>query len=336
VIRALAIGALCALAVPAAAQGLTLRAATVAPEGSSWVNLIQSYGRELDAATRGAVKVKWFFGGILGDELELLERVKKGQLDVIASGGMACQRTAPSLRIQGLPGVFQSRDEVVYVMERLRPVLYAEAERAGFAMLMTTGLGPEVIFSREPVRSMADLRRVRLWRWSGDEIGIGMSNEMGLHVVPAGVAEGSRAYDEGRIDGFVAVPSAALAYQWSALARYVTDLRVGYLTGCILVRQAALDRVPFKEQQIIRALMAKYDARFEDNGRRQDEALLGGLFERQGLRPVPPSEVFRAEFFETARAARERHGDQVVPRALIDRVLRMLADYRLEHPTANR
>jgi TRAP-type C4-dicarboxylate transport system substrate-binding protein len=315
----------------AAAEPAVLRLASVAPEGSVWANELRAWGRESEQATSGETRVRWYFGAVLGDEQQTLQRIRAGQLDGLASGGMACERVAPSMRIQGLPGVFQSRDEVTYVMDRLRPTIYAEAEREGFAMLVTTGLGPEVIFSRAPVRSFAELKLLRLWRWSVDEVGIAMSREMRLTVVPTELEDARRAYDEGRIDGFLAIPTAALAFQWSAQARYITDLRVGYLTGCVIIAQRAFDRLPAKNQQVIHALMSKYDVRFEDNGRRQDEALLGGLFQRQGLRPVPPNEAFRSEFLNAARSARERKAEQLVSRELLDRVLRMLADFRLEH-----
>jgi hypothetical protein len=47
---------------------------------------------------------------------------------------------------------------------------------------------------------------------------------------------------------------------------------------------------------------------------------------------VHPSEGFRSEFFEAARAARERVVPRLMGRALVARVLKMLADYRAEHP----
>ncbi len=43
------------------------------------------------------------------------------------------------------------------------------------------------------------------------------------------------------------------------------------------------------------------------------------------------SDQFRAEFFDAARSMRERMGDKLVPLALLQRVLGMLADYRAEH-----
>jgi TRAP-type transport system periplasmic protein len=315
----------------ARAEILTVRMSTVAPEGSAWANFLRAWGREVETVTGGKVRVKWYFGGITGDELHSFAGIVKGHLDGIASGGMICERLAPSMKVQGLTGVFQSREEAAYVMERLRPTLEEETRRAGFELLIVSGLGAEVLFTRTPVRSMAELRQLRMWRWSADEVGIAMTRAMGITVVPIDVSDAAKAYDHKRIDGFIAIPTAALAFQWSTQVRYITDLRSGYLTGCVAVAHRALDRLPAEQQKQFRSLLAKYDALFQEMGRRQDDALLGGLFQKQGLRPVPPSEAFRSEFFEAARAARERAGKQFVPRATLDHVLKWLADYRAEH-----
>ncbi|HEX8951592.1 MAG TPA: hypothetical protein VF945_07085, partial [Polyangia bacterium] len=64
--------------------------------------------------------------------------------------------------------------------------------------------------------------------------------------------------------------------------------------------------------------------------KRTDEALLGGLFAKQGARSVPVSARFRNEYMAAARAARAREEGKLVSKELIDRVMQMLADYRLE------
>jgi hypothetical protein len=46
---------------------------------------------------------------------------------------------------------------------------------------------------------------------------------------------------------------------------------------------------------------------------------------------VPLSPALRAQYFESARAARERLGDKLLTRALLDEVMRLLADYRAEN-----
>jgi TRAP-type C4-dicarboxylate transport system substrate-binding protein len=308
-----------------------LRFATAGPDGTSWARLINSVGADILRQTNGAVRIKWYFGGIAGDELEAARRMQAGELDGMISGGPYCERVMPSMRVLGVPAMFQDRAEAAYVMHALLPDLDREARRAGYALLVTTGLGPAVIFSRVPIRSMAELRRVRLWDWDIFDREVVAEQKMGMNVVPAPVERSGREYDDNKLDGFIGVPAAALAFQWSVRARYIVDIRSRYLTACVLMRNASLDRLPVDHQSAIRTAFAGGDARFEELGRRMDEQLLGGLFFKQGLQPVTVSENFRSQFFEAARKAREKLGEEFMSRDLIMRVEHLLANYRAEH-----
>lgn len=162
-----------------------------------------------------------------------------------------------------------------------------------------------------------------------------MMTTLGLKVVSLPITDAARAYDEGRIDGFLGTPTAALAYQWSARARYFVDLRAGYVSGCLLLAKRAFDALSFDEQQVVRAASAKLAVRFEDAGHVADAQLLGGLFEKHGLAKLTVSPGFRTEFYQAARRAREQLGDRLVPKALLAQVLGWLSDYRAEHPVGN-
>jgi TRAP-type C4-dicarboxylate transport system substrate-binding protein len=187
-----------------------------------------------------------------------------------------------------------------------------------------------MVFSRTPVRTMADLRSTKLWRWDLDRWGVMATQAMGMPVTPASLEEAARLYDDGKIDGFTTMPSAALAFQWSTQARYITPLPVGYVQGCMLLANRAWDRLTPRQRDAVMAAAAKCAHRFEEVGRAQDAQLLGGLFERQGIKMVPLSTSLRAQYFEAARAARERLGEKLMSRALLDDVMRLLADYRAE------
>jgi hypothetical protein len=75
------------------------------------------------------------------------------------------------MTITRVPGVFQSRDEAADATNRLQPMLQKEAHANGFVLLTAPGLGPDVIFARTPVHSMAELRKLKLWRWDPDVVG---------------------------------------------------------------------------------------------------------------------------------------------------------------------
>jgi len=321
---------LCLGATEARADRVVLRMATSAPDATSWAKELRAFARDVEKATDGEVAVKWYFGGIAGDEEEAMSRVGKAQLDGIGAG-ILCSKVAPSMRVFSIPGVIQSRDEADYVAQKMGPAFAAEAQRAGFAMLFSSGLGPKMVFSRAPVTTMEQLRATRLWRWNLDEAGVMATREMGVPLVPAPIDVATRAYDEHKIDGFISVPTAALAFQWSTQAPFITDLRPGYLQGCMLVANRTWDRLSLRQREAVLAAAGKCAHRFDEVGRQQDDQLLGGLFARQGLRIVAPSAALRAQYFEAARAAREKLGDRLVPRPLLDQVMRMLADYRAEH-----
>jgi TRAP-type C4-dicarboxylate transport system substrate-binding protein len=313
----------------ARADRTVLRLATAAPDSTSWAKELRAFGRDVEASTDGQVAVKWYMGGVAGDEKEALERIAKAQLDGMASG-IECAEIAPSMRALNVPGIVQGRDEANYVSQKLQAQFAAEAQKNGFALLFTAGLGPTMVFSRTPVRTMSELRTIRLWRWDLDQWGVLATKEMGMPVQPASLDAAARLYDDGKVDGFTTMPSAALAFQWSTQAKYITPLPVGYVQGCMILANRAWDRLTQKQREAVMAAAAKCAHRFEEVGREQDQQLLGGLFERQGLKMVPLSPALRAQYFEAARAARERLGPKLLDRGLLDDVMRLLADYRAE------
>jgi TRAP-type C4-dicarboxylate transport system substrate-binding protein len=326
-----------ALCVTAALSGraraeepVTLRFATVAPDGSAWARELRAMGRQVETATQGRVRLKWYWAAVAGDEIEELERIKKGQLDG-AAFGLMCERIAPTVRITRVPGVFQSLDEATAVMNTLRGDIDREAHQEGFAILSASSLGPDTLLLRKPVRSMAELRKLRVWRWDVDESGIALSSAMGINLVPAPLWDASKLYAEGRTDGFLGVPQAALAFQWASQASYFIDLAYNFLWGCLVLHERALVRLSAADQAAVREAGAQNQERFLELGRRTDAALLGGVFQAAGLKPVPVSDAQRAEFFKAAVTARDLVGPRYVAPALLTRVLRLLADYRAEH-----
>ncbi|HWE26702.1 MAG TPA: TRAP transporter substrate-binding protein DctP [Polyangia bacterium] len=317
----------------AAARGeptVVLRFASEAPQGTAWAREGQALERDIAELTHGQVRIKWYLNGIAGDETQMLDRMRRDQLDGVASGGMMCQKLAPSMRVMRIPGLFQSRDESQYVSGRLKEDFDREMLRNGFVNLGELGIGPDVLFSRKPISDFTQLRATATWIWDLDDVYKAALSTMGINVVPSSLQGAYRTFEDGKIDAFLAVPTAALAYQWSAETHYYSDLRTSFLRGCLIVTSRAFDQLSIEGQHAVKQATARGIVRLEEVGREQDDALLGGLFAKQGLKPVPVSESFRSEFYAAARAMREQLGERLVPAPLLQRVLGLLADYRAE------
>jgi TRAP-type C4-dicarboxylate transport system substrate-binding protein len=322
-------------AAGAHASPVVLRIATAVPQGTAWARELSAFARDIKDGTDDAVELKVYFGGIAGSELEVLDRIKRDQLDG-ELGSEACTILAPTMRVSRIVGLFQSREENAFALTRLKPEIEKEFLKNGFVYFGAAGLGPEVLFTRTPVTTFSELRRVRFWVWDLDRMLRTEAANIGLTLVPLPLDEAARAYDEKRVDGLIAVPSAALAFQWSAQARYLTDLRISFRSGCLFMTTRAWDPLPLATHETIIAAAAKMRARLEDLGRRQDEELLGGLLARQGLKAMPLSATLRSEFFSASQLARDKLPADLVPKGLLQRVLGWLADFRAENGSGMR
>lgn len=308
-----------------------LRIATAAPEGTSWANTFHKFEREIEKQTNGEVEIKIYYGGIAGTEQEVYKLLQAGKLEGAISGGPMCRDVAPSMRVLDIVGLFQNQKEATYVVNELRPTLDTEAHDAGYAILGTGSLGPIIMFSREPITSMAELQKARLWTWDLNGVFIKEAAELKIPIVGASLTAAHKDFDEKRTDGYVTTPVAALAFQWYVGAKYITDLRTGYLMGCFVMRESALDQLSPDQQTVVRKAATKLGVKIDVDSRRMDQKLLGSTYEKLGLKFVPVSKKFKAEFFEASRLARQRLGDALVSRTILDKVTQLLADYRAEH-----
>jgi TRAP-type C4-dicarboxylate transport system substrate-binding protein len=311
---------------------IKLRLATIAPSGSGWARVMRSFSDEVAAETGGRVTVKWYLNGVAGDEGSMVSRILRGQIDG-AGLSIGCEALAPSLRVVRIPGLIRDRAELAYVLGKLQPRIERELADRSMTALALVGFGPVMAFTRTPVRRFEELAHTRMWLWDRDDIWIKIMRASGMSVVPTPIDQAARTFEDKGVDGFYSVPGSALVFQWSTLARAYVDLPLGFLAACLVTSQAAIDGLPLSEQAALRTAAARFGQRFDAEGARLDASLLGGLFEKQGLKRVTADAAFRTRFFETARQGREREAASLVSQELLAKVLAWLADYRA---TANR
>jgi TRAP-type C4-dicarboxylate transport system substrate-binding protein len=216
------------------------------------------------------------------------------------------------------------------VLGRLKPMLDEEFRKSGFADLALSAFGFDIFFSRHPVANMADFRATRWWMWSLSPIYQVVLPEIGGRMVVTSLDRLGPAFQNGDFDGFILPPSAALAFQLSALASYYTPLETWTLPGCLILANSAMDPLPLPHQQAIRTAAAKFRMRWNDVIATLEQSLVDGLFEKQGMKKVAVTPQFRAEYYAAVRAARRKVSDKLAPRALLGTVEKLLQDYREE------
>ncbi|HEX4462672.1 MAG TPA: TRAP transporter substrate-binding protein DctP, partial [Polyangia bacterium] len=298
------------------------------PDGSMWARQARSFAREVEEASHGQLRVKWYFSGADGDERAQLRYLRERKLDGMASA--VCGSLAPALKVTSVVGLFQARDEGTYILRKLRPLIDKQMRDNGVTDLGLGGFGEAVLFSRTPVRSLAEMQRGTYFFWDMHPVGVEQLTLMGVHVKALSVADAGRAYDAGTIDGFVMSPTAALAFQWSTQTKYFNDLQLDFTPACLVVSNATMDALPIEQQRILHVAGERLATLFSQAGELQENELIHHLFEHQGLQRITVDASFRDEFYSAARKARAALPPDAVPADALRTVLDLLADYRAE------
>ena len=312
-----------------------IRISSIAPEGTAYARALRALAAETLAETGGRVRIKTYFGAVAGEEHDAWGRVQRGQIDGVASAAMLCEELSPTMRVMRLPGLFRNREEAVAILNRIKPIADKEFAHAGAHDLGGVMVGPVILFSREPMHSLAEVRQHTMWIWDADKLMTPIYPVLGFSVLPLPIYEAAHAFEQKRHDGFVATPAAALAFQWSTLARYYEPLTVAYLVGCLVVANRAFDELALPDQQALSGAAAKAVLHIDEAGRDMDTQLLGGLFEKQGLHQVPVSNQLLVEYDVAATRARaELMAHHRVDPELVGKVEQMLAELRAHerHP----
>lgn len=310
-----------ALALPtvAAGQQRALSVATLAPAGSQVSRVLDAMNRELRRRTGGRLALRWYMGGVQGDEAEVVRKIRSGRLDggaLTATGLQHMHR--PVLAFQ-LPAVFPDPESFVRAYTALRPTLEQGFERAGFALVhLSPSTGPRMFSARE-IRTPDDLRAARPWQWHDDPILPALYAEAGAHGVPLALPEVLAGLQTRRIDTVYAPPLAAIALQWSAHVRYMSERSASGSLSALVLSRAAWQSLPEADRATLREVVGQAVTLHRPALVRAEAASLQSLATR-GITTVTLTPAERSRWVDLFARTRARLAGTVSDPAWIARV----------------
>ncbi len=317
-----------AAALLGAAESQELKVASIAPDGSSWMRAMRAGADRIREGSNGRVVIKFYPGGVMGDDAQILRRIRIGQLNggAFTSGGLSARY--PALNLYGIPLLFQSLDEVDYVRERLDPLLMTGLEDAGFVSFGFVEGGFAQLMSNEPIRTVDDMSRRKVWSPDGDQIGFMALQAMGVSPVVLPVTDVLTGLQTGLLDVVASSPVVALVLQWHTKVRYVTDLPVVYSMGTFAIDARSFGRLSDPDQALVRHVMTGVVEELDRAARKDNAAALDVMY-GAGIEEVrvDPSQIggWRRRIEATYPDLRQRSD---VDAQFLDRLLAVLADYR--------
>jgi len=320
--------ALLALALGSAASATTLKIATVTPEGSQWMKEMREGAAEIKARTNGRVQIKYYGGGVMGNDAKVLGKIRIGALQGGAFTPAALSDIYPDLNIYGMPLVFDSEEEAAYVRERLDEKLQQGLEAAGFVNFGFAAGGFAIVMSNTPVKGLDDLKGKRVWVPEGDSISYASMEALSLAPVTLPLTDVLTGLQTGLIDIVAMSPIGALVLQWHTKIKYITEIPLVYTVGFMAVDKRSFDKLSEADQQVVRDVMKEtyrnFDrANLEDNREARDALL------NTGIESVPFDAGEVARLRERLQQSNRQLGEQgAFSIALYDEMMDYVREYR--------
>lgn len=240
------------------AHATEIKMALIAPEGSTWVNVMQDWNKELTQKTAGRVSLKLYHGGVMGDERDVLRKMRLGQVHAAGFTGLGLGLIAPEIRLLELPMLAQNYAQLDAVTQKFQPQFANGFKQKGFELLAWTETGYIYILSNSPIASEADMKGLKMWAWEGDALVEAMYKRFNLVPIPLALPDVLTSLQTKLVDAVYAPPLGAVALQWFTRTKYITNLKLANSTGGIVVTQKALAGVSPADQQIVRSTAKKY------------------------------------------------------------------------------
>jgi TRAP-type C4-dicarboxylate transport system substrate-binding protein len=310
------------------AQKYQIKFATLAPDGSTWMNVMHELDQVIREQTNGEMGFKIYPGGVAGDEKDVLRKIRLGQLHSAGFTGVGLGEIYPEVRIFDSPFLFRNYDEVDFIQQKFFDKFAKGFEENGFVLLGWADVGFVYVYTNSPVKTLDDMKSVKMWMWEGDPVAEATFKSFGINPVPLSVINVMTALQTGMVNGVYVSPLAIIALQWFTKVKYMMELPLADATGAVLISKKMFDKIPAQYQKILVDNAKKYFQKLMKLSREDNVRSIATL-KQNGIQitPSPPEDQLKL-FYEKGKEARLMLAGKLYPLELVEEVEQALVEFR--------
>jgi TRAP-type C4-dicarboxylate transport system substrate-binding protein len=311
-----------------------IKFATLAPEGSMWMNIMHDLDDELRAETENRVGFKFYPGGVQGDEKDVLRKMRIGQIHAGGFTGFGLGAVDTDFRAIEVPFMFKTLDEVDHVRGALDEFFVEMFDKKGYVLLGWADVGFVYLFSNKPIQDPQTLQAAKMWTWSGDKLAAIFFDAFDVSPIPLALPDVLTSIQMGVIDAVYAPPLACIALQWFTRVKYMTDIPITYGFGAMLASKKSLAKLSPEDIATLNRLARKHSATLIEKTRVQNvEAIVE--IKGEGIEVLAIEPNIYSTFFTTGRGAWKNGVGDLYSQEMLDRVSALVDDYRSNNGAAS-
>jgi len=305
-------------------EAVTLRIASLAPAGSSWMKVLNAWKKTLEDETEGRLKLRFYPGGSQGDERDFVRKMRVGQLDggVVTMTGMSM--LVRPMVILVLPGFLDTYEK----LDRVRLKMAAQFEKMftdeGFMMVAWGDAGKTRLFSQKKIERPSDIKSMRPWMWKDDLVFIEFYDVIGANGVRLGVPEVYPGLQTKMVDVVTSSALTAVALQWYTRVKYMTGHNSAIIAGGMVMRKEKIDSLPPDLRDAFLQSTKRVETLLNKTIRRDDQKAYEVVL-KKGIIATDTSK-YQSEWDAAAKEVRDRMTGRVFSKELLQAVAAAAAE----------
>ena len=319
----------------AARPEIEIKVGTLAPQGTPWYDVIQETGARWRQASGGRIGLTIFGGGVQGDEVDMIRKMRIGQIQMGAFTSVGLETIAKEMSALWIPLLFQTYDELDYVRDRLAPRLEKALGDKGFVVLAWGDAGWVKYFAKKPIPTLKALQDQKLFTWAGTPESEEMYASAGFRVVPLAPTDILTSLQTNMIEAFPAPATAALANQWFGLAKNMLDIKFAPVVGASIITRASWEKIDPSLRPTLLKLARETGTKFTPQIRKLETDAIAEMVKR-GLQVQTLTPQAEREWRQMAEKFYPKIRGTVVPADLFDEVRNLVEAYRAQKPAPAR
>ena len=248
-------------------EGRKLSMGTVAPAVSVWADIFNRYKKTVKKTSSEQLKIKAFWGGSRGGELEMAQAVHAGRMDIFAGSMAALASVVPELEAYELPFLFSNAKEAKKALLGTKKQLAGLLEKRGLVLLLlaengfrSMGFGPNGS-AADPVDGLKGMKM----RSMEAQCYVDMWKALGASPQPIPVTETLQALQTGVVDGYDNTSVFAFAAAWNVATSKFVYTEHAYQPGIVVMSKKVWNKLSKEEQQAMDPFRDEI-AKVEDRG----------------------------------------------------------------------
>jgi TRAP-type C4-dicarboxylate transport system substrate-binding protein len=282
----------------------TIRIASLAPPGSSFVKVLKAWSRTLQKETEGRVALRVFSGGSDGSDRDLIKRINAGKLDAAGVATTGLSMIATELQVLSAPGLLTDDATLDRVREKLDGKLQKMIEDGGFKLLAWGDGGKNRVFSATEFAAPGDLKGQPTWAGKDNAIGLAYTQALGAKPVRVGAAGVLPGLKDGSLGAVPASAMSAVAFQWYTQLKYMTSSNFNIIVGGSVISKKKFNELSAADQKTLLDTAKRAASKLDQIVGRDDDRAYQTLLSR-GLTEVDTS-ANQAAWDAAAKKAREQ------------------------------